>query len=132
MMFVNSYGSFSTTNPLRDFTATPNENAVVDILKGGANAFTVNPTDIVTTLFGPGVDAGANPNPYTAYSFDLGALAAGTYQIRFAETDNQGFFNMGVDAVGVDATVNAPEPATLSLMGAGLFGLMMARRRKAS
>jgi PEP-CTERM motif len=129
---ANSYAAFASTDPNRDYTVSPNQNAEVDILTGGANPFTVVPSDIITTLYGPGIDSGANPNPWTHYSFDLGVMAAGTYQIRFAETDNQLFFNMGVDNVVVDAAgVTVPEPVTIALFGAGLAGIGSLRRRRA-
>jgi hypothetical protein len=131
-LFANDQdgGPFST-DPNRDFNTFPNQNAEVDILTGAANAFTVTPSDILATLYGPGADnLSGNPNPWTTYFADLGALAPGTYQIRFAETDNQFFFQMGVDNVSVFATV--PEPATLSLLGLGLAGIGFARRRRAN
>lgn len=48
---------------------------------------------------------------------DLGVLAAGVYQVRFAETDNEGYFTMGVDNVSVQAV---PEPSAFLCLGAGL------------
>jgi hypothetical protein len=113
----------------RDYT-TPvlNQNAEVDILTGTAGAFTSNPSDIVSTLYGPGADnLAGNPNPWTSYTDNLGALAPGTYQIRFAETDNQGSFNLGVDNVSVQASV--PEPVSISLFGVGLLAIAMIRGR---
>lgn len=128
-LFANSDAGVAVTDPDRDFNTTPNQNAEVDILTGGADPFTTSAGDIVATLYGPGADAGANPNPWTDYTDDLGVLAAGTYQIRFAETDNQLFFQMGVDNVSVQAN-GVPEPASLALLGAGISGLGLVRRRK--
>jgi len=111
-----------------DYTVSPNENAEVDILTGAAAAFTDNPADVVSTLYGPGADnLNTNPNPWTTYNSTLD-LAAGTYQIRFVETDNQGFFQQGVDNVSVTAA--APEPATWAMMVLGVAGLGAALRRQ--
>jgi hypothetical protein len=121
-LFANDWaGASSCTHPCHDSTESPNQNVEVDILTGGANPFTDNPADIVATLYGPGADPlSASANPWTTYSDDLGALAAGVYQIRFVETDNQNYFNMGVDNVSVDA-LGVPEPASLTLFGASLI-----------
>jgi hypothetical protein len=93
-LFANDQaGVIYNTPSNRDYTVAPNENAEVDILTGGADPFT-DSTGIVATLYGPGADClTCNPNPWTSYSDTL-SLPAGTYQIRFAETDNQLFFQM--------------------------------------
>jgi hypothetical protein len=119
-LFANNY-AIGTFNNGRDFdTVLLNQNAEVDILLGGANPFTNNAADIVKVLYGPGADTGPNPDPWTSYSIDLGTLAAGVYQIRFAETDNVFLFNMGIDNVQVVGNVPGP------IAGAGLPGLIFA------
>ena len=128
--FVNAYASLAVTENRRDFHANPNENAEVNILIGSASPFTTAIGDIVATLYSPGVDSGSNPHPWVNYAFDLGALAPGTYQIRFAETDNQNYFNMGVDNVSVATTGEAvPEPTSFAILGVSLLGLGLIRRR---
>jgi hypothetical protein len=109
----------------RNFNIYPNQNATVDILKGGADPLTGDPNDIVGTLFGPGTA----PIGWRTYDQDL-ILTAGTYSFRFAETDNQGLFQAGLDNVVITSTP-APEPASWAMMlgGFGLVGGAMRRRR---
>jgi hypothetical protein len=128
-LFANNYDGAPIDG--RDYTGDPVQNVLVDILKAGADPFTTNAADVIATLYGPGADDPAtNPNAFNHYLTSL-SLASGTYQIRFAETDNQSFFNMGVDNVSVLAGV--PEPTAWAMMIVGLFGCgAMLRRRAAS
>jgi hypothetical protein len=127
-LFANNWAGANYNNG-RDYTVNPNQNAVVDLLVGSATAFTEAAPDIVATLWGPGSDnLTGNPNPWSSYSTTL-TLAAGTYQLRFAETDNQLFFNQGVDNVSV---ASVPEPASWALMivGFGMVGAAVRSRRR--
>jgi len=117
-MFVNDqYGTPAANG--RDYNTNPNQNAEVDILTGTADPFTNAPADIVSVLYGPAAIVGGS-DPWTDYASSL-SLAAGTYQIRFAETDNQGYFQQGVDNVSISASV--PEPASWAMMLIGCAGL---------
>lgn len=124
--FANN--SVGTINGGRDFTGPANQNAIVDLLVGGADPFSDAAADLVAVFYGPGADAGATPNPWVSYSTTL-TLAAGTYLLRVAETDNRGFFQQGVDNVSVQATV--PEPGTwlMLLVGFGTVGTIVRKTR---
>lgn len=126
--FANNQSGTNINNG-RKYDEGANQNATVDLLMGGADPFTTAAGDILAVFFGPGSDnLAGNPNPWTSYSFNV-QLAAGTYTLRFAEADNQFFFQQGVDNVSVVDAV--PEPATWALMIIG-FGLAGAAIRRAN
>jgi len=128
-MFANDQsGQAPIINPAGlTHLAGPNQHVRVDLLSGLATPFDTGAGVLANFFLGD--DAGTNPNPYTSYVFDITALVAGggTFQIRFAEVDNQFFYQMGVDNVSVLATV--PEPATLALIGLALGVVSVAKRR---
>lgn len=128
--FVQTDAPVSINAAGLDYNAFPNQHARVDILTAAAGAFSTAAADVVSNLY-IGID-GTVPRPaYTAYAFDLTALLTPglTYQLRFGQVDNQGFFNQGVDNVSIDAVVGVvPAPAALGLFGLA-FGLVALRRR---
>jgi len=131
-LFVNSYGG-TFVNPIGlDFTDGANQYARVDILAAGASALDTGAG--VLQNFYLGADAGANPHGYTSYAFDITSLVSGggTFQLRFAEVDNQLFLNMGVDNVSIDATGggSVPEPSSIILITLGLAVLIRRRLRR--
>lgn len=108
-----------------DHTGGANQHARVDLLSSTAGAFDTGAG--VLSNFYLGVDPFAtNPNAFSPYSIDITGLVTpgGTYQIRFAQTDNQGNFNQGVDNVSIRATTpsgNVPDSgSTLVLLGLSL------------
>jgi hypothetical protein len=132
-MFANDWnaGPLFSGNGL-DHTGGANQFATVDILVDGASVFDTGAGVLANYYLG--VDPGVDPNAFTSYLFDITSLVGGggTFQLRFGETDNQSYFNMGVDNVSIAAEPAAvPEPATLLLFGAGLLPTVrrIAKRR---
>ncbi|WBS03999.1 PEP-CTERM sorting domain-containing protein [Pseudoduganella sp. SL102] len=131
-MFVNSYAPFLPNDGVLDHTGMPAQFGRVDLLTGSAGAFDTG-TGVLRTFY-LGIDGTpiSNPNPWIGYTHDITSLVAGggTFQLRFAETDNQLFLNMGVDMVGIEAQFGVvPEPDSLALVALGLGGLGLAHRR---
>jgi PEP-CTERM motif-containing protein len=127
-MFVNDWDSGPFVNPGGlDHNLFPNQHARVDILASGASAFDTGAGVLANYYLG--VDPqGLNPNPYTSYALYITGVvgAGGNFTLRFAEVDNQLFFNQGVDNASIQvgaAGEPVPEPGTLLLLSTGLAGL---------
>jgi hypothetical protein len=117
-------------------TGNLNDQAVVNILTSGAGPFDDSGPTLLTQALqlNPTNLGDPNSNPcfpascsYQSFSMPLTGLAAGaTYQLQFAEVDDQGAFNFGVDDVSIDFTASTaavPEPNSLRLL-VPLFGLL--------
>ncbi len=143
-MFVNDWngaGALNADGPLDQAQVDgqsnliPTQFARVDILRAAADAYSVNPADVLGSYYS-GVDSGTPANNYTHYSFDITSIThpGSTYQLRFAEVDNQFSLNQGVDNVVVNA--QTPEPGTIALfLALGLtapVALRMRRRKTVS
>lgn len=128
-MFVQTNAA-ETINPAGlTHTAGPNQHARVDILSATASALDTGAG--VLQNFYIGID-GAPTQPYTSYSFDVTSLlsAGGTFQLRFAQSDNLGNFNLGVDNVSLVVGNVVPEPTSLVIFGLTTLGLVGVRRRR--
>jgi hypothetical protein len=98
---------------------SPNQQARVDILTSGAGAFDVG-ASVVDTVFQTQSGDPLQPGAYQTLTVDLtGVLTPGaSYQLRFAEVDDLGELNFGVDNVQLD--VVTPEPAAFAFTALGL------------
>ncbi|MEM9840560.1 MAG: hypothetical protein AAF830_15585 [Pseudomonadota bacterium] len=121
-------------NGTLDHTGTPNQHARVDILVAGADPFSTNPGDILASIVAPTVTGALfnGPGGYSSFSVDVSGVLSGLTSVvlRFGQTDNQGFFTMGVDNVSLDVNAGeVPVPAA-ALLFAPLAAGFIARRRK--
>ncbi len=120
-MFVNDWSaSGGIIDPIGlDHTGPPNQHARVDILTAAAAPFDTGAG--VLGSYYLGVDAGTLPRPFTSYQFDITSVvgSGGTFQLRFAEVDNQAFHHQGVDNVSIMATDDVPT------LGAWAMGLLV-------
>lgn len=129
----NGASDFATPATL-DYTVNPNQQFRVDILDPTAgpqdlgaavleNIFLTNPGDPLL-------------QPYQTITADLSAYAGQTIRLRFAETDNNGVFHAGIDAVSLTTPSEAHAIPTTGVWAGillslftGLVGLAGLRRR---
>jgi hypothetical protein len=132
-LFVsNGAEDFFSPDTLDFATLELNQQARVDILVGGADPFSVAPSDVLLSVFqtSPGDPLVSG---YTHFSQDVTALLnanLGTpLMLRFAETDNVSFFQFGVDNVAIGTGETVPESLPASAAALVLLGLCLATRR---
>lgn len=104
LVYYRSGASLTTPSPDRLSSASPaNQQYRVDVMNPAAPLESVNPADILATVFatktGDSQEMGATP-----FQVDLTPFAGQTVRLRFAEVDNQGIFNAGVDSVAIQST----------------------------
>ncbi|MBS0197929.1 MAG: hypothetical protein JSR77_14330 [Planctomycetes bacterium] len=128
----NGAGTYFNINSLDWALANPaggtnlNQQARVDLMTITGDAFSVAAGNVLQNLFQTTAQTPAVTG-YNAFSVDVTAVfqahAGETIRLRFAETDNVNFFNLGVDNVSVTAV---PAPAACSV----LLGLLAGSRRR--
>jgi hypothetical protein len=114
-MFANNWSGTTVINPAGLTTGSGNnQHARVDILTGAANPYSTSAGLLANYYLG--ADAGGNPHAYTTYNVNLSTLLAGggSFMLRFAEVDNLGLFNLGVDNVYLDWVANTAPIAVLT------------------
>jgi hypothetical protein len=112
-VYYNNRASAFSAPATLDYTVSPNQQYRIDIMKPSAPVQSVVATDVLANVFQtkPGDALTLAP---TQKSFDLSPFAGQTVRIRFAEVDNQGVFNAGVDAVAVKSGPVFSSPPTIS------------------
>lgn len=129
-LFLGNRADRYATPATLDFaTPTLNQQARVDILRAGADPFSVAAADVLMTLYRSEVGSPLVTG-YVGLSYDISALLAAqngqTLRLRFAETDNVGPFQFGVDNVRLSPV---PELPTHLLVSLGLLAIGAARVR---
>jgi hypothetical protein len=81
----------------------PNQQYRVDVMKPTAPVNSLNPSDILATVFATKAGDPETMGP-TQFSLNLTAFAGQTVRLRFAVTDNHSYFNAGVDSVSIAST----------------------------
>lgn len=129
LFFANAAGGTISTIGLEyDWNvAGDNFHYRVDLLTGGADAFSTAPASVVKSLLISGGDSAG----WQHYNFDLSdALAqGGSFQLRFASVSNLGQSQLGVDNISLQVTP-VPEPASYALMLAGVAMVGVVARRR--
>ena len=108
-------------NGTLDQTDSPNQHARVDLLVPGSDPFSTDPADVVMNLLT--LDSGPFSGGYEHQAIDVSGLAGQTVWLRFAEVDNQLYFNFAIDNV-----IITPAPASIALLS--LAGFVGRRRRR--
>ena len=90
LYYENQNGDFFTPASL-DYTVFPNQQYRVDVMDPAAPVDSVAPGDVLANLFQTRVGDPASLAP-TLMTFSLSAFAGRTVRLRFAEVDNQFFF----------------------------------------
>ncbi len=123
---------FALTSP--NGAQTLNQQVRVDLLRAGADPFSVAAADILVSLYASQV---GDPlvSGYRSFASDVGAVLGAhsgeLLRLRFAETDNLAQLQLGVDNVAIAAVSAIPEPASTALLAAGLAALLARRSRGA-
>jgi hypothetical protein len=155
---LNGTGGFSTVDAATQFLNTINLTDASVPFAGSDPVFAIRVTGFITipalgdyrfvTWHDDGIRVSVGGEEVLAYNYDTGTietdslvynLDVGTYSFEAISWEQGGAFDLwlGVqDATGATALLSGqhatvPEPLSLALVGAGLFGLASTRRRKA-
>ena len=89
--------------PTLDYTGVPNQQYRIDVMKPSAALTSVNPSDILLTVFATKTGDPESMAP-TLVTVDLTPFAGQTVRLRIAQVDNEFYQNAGVDGVTITST----------------------------
>jgi hypothetical protein len=103
-LYLNNQAGIFVSAPTLDPFAEANQQFRADLVRAtaiDADPFTVNPADVLMNLYqtGPGDPLQSG---YLQVTADANAYVGQSVCLRFAEVDNQLFFNVGIDVVALD------------------------------
>jgi len=111
VLWYNNYASLFASPATLDFNVFPNQQFRIDIMNPAAAIDDVG-AGVLLNVFATG-PASPFAIGYTPISANLNAFQGQTIRLRFVEVDNQLWFNVGVDAVSIQAEPLVPVmPAT--------------------
>lgn len=105
LVYYHSFAPLATPSPetLSAEIPAPNQQYRIDVMKPTAPIESVNPSDILATVFATktGDPEELAPTPVTV---NLTPFAGQTVRLRFAEVDNEFYFAAGTDSVLIQST----------------------------
>jgi len=110
VFYVNQADRF-VDGPGLDYTQGDNQRFRVDVLRAGADPFSVASADIVTTIFSTSASSPLELAA-TVMQVDLRGQIGQTVRLRLAEVDTLQFLNAGVDGVVLTASSSPVGPTT--------------------
>jgi hypothetical protein len=112
LVYYKNFATAFATPATLDYTTAPNQQYRIDLVKPTAPLQSVAQGDVLANVFQTHVGDPLTLAP-TLVSFDLTPFAGQTVRLRFAEVDNQGFFNASVDAVSISSSATGTVSGTL-------------------
>jgi hypothetical protein len=92
-----------------DGTADENQQLRVDVMRAGTPIDSLNPVDILTTVFANKNGDSQELNP-TLFTADLTPFGGQTVRLRIANAVQEDIFNAGVDGVSITSVAPPPPP----------------------
>jgi hypothetical protein len=115
LVYYRSQAALVTPDPeTLDYTGGPNEQYRIDVMKPSAPLASVEPEDILATVF---QTKSGDPEemPATKFSVDLSQFAGQTVRLRVAEADNLGVLAAGIDSVSFPQPPPVPPSNSFSV-----------------